>query len=250
MMRAMHNHLHRRRIGFALALAVVLAALSSAGCRKLAPEILWTRDFHRERIHWMPYEAGLAKAKAEGKPVCLVFYADWCAHCQAFAANVTQDPHVVEAAEGFVFIHVNADDRPEVVRKYPARGVPAVFFLNQDGALLKGAHAPNLTCKRFLYNEKDSADFLAGMELAKRLAREGDPSADPLASTERVCAPKHGANACTDCIRTRCCAEVVQSLSDVAGFCASRGPALAAFTDCLRDRCPECPNPKPKERSP
>ncbi len=124
------------------------------------------------QIDWQGYEGGLARAKAQNKPVCLVLYTNWCPHCRNYS-HVFDDPRVVERAKDFVMIRANADDEPEVAGKYAKDGgyIPRTFFLAPDGGLWADIHAPR---PKYLYffDEKDPGSLLGAMETAwKRVVR-------------------------------------------------------------------------------
>lgn len=118
------------------------------------------------QIGWLSYEQGLAKAKAENKPICMVFYTHWCPHCRNYS-HVFEDPKVVEQARHFVMIRVNPDDEPAIGEKFSPDGgyVPRTFFLSPDGTLLADVHAPR---PKFLYffDEHEPASLLGGMQAA------------------------------------------------------------------------------------
>lgn len=120
----------------------------------------------RGKIDWQPYEAGLARAKAQNKPVCLVLSTTWCPHCKNFG-RVFEDPKVGEQSARFVMIHVDADKHPDVARQYQPDGgyVPRTFFLAPDGTLARDIHAPR---PKFLYfyDERNPASLLGGMAAA------------------------------------------------------------------------------------
>ncbi len=120
------------------------------------------------QIDWQTYDAGLAKARAENKPVCLVLYTNWCPHCRNYS-RVFDDPRIVERARGFVMIRANADDEPAVAGKYTKDGgyVPRTFFLAPDGTLDADIHAPRNKYMYF-FDERDPSSLLAGMETAVR----------------------------------------------------------------------------------
>jgi thiol:disulfide interchange protein len=124
------------------------------------------------QIDWQSYDSGLSRAKAQNKPVCLVFYTSWCPHCRAYS-HVFDDPRVVERAKDFVMIRANADDEPDLAGKYTKDGgyIPRTFFLAPDGSLWADIHAPR---PKYLYffDEKDPASLLGGMETAlKRIVK-------------------------------------------------------------------------------
>lgn len=128
-------------------------------------------EWNTAEIDWQPYEAGLARAKAEHKPVCLVLYADWCPHCKNYS-RVFADKRVVERAKSFVMVRVNTTDDDAVSRRYVADGnyVPRTYFLASDGAAATDVHAAR---DRYLYfyDERDPGSLLDGMSAAlKKMA--------------------------------------------------------------------------------
>jgi hypothetical protein len=120
------------------------------------------------QIDWQPFDAGLARAKAQNKPICLVLFTNWCPHCKNFS-HVFDDPKVVERSKEFVMIHANADEESAVASKYARDGgyVPRTFFLAPDGTMDPDLHAPR---QKFLYfyDERDPSSLLGGMEAALR----------------------------------------------------------------------------------
>ncbi len=127
----------------------------------LAPE-----DWNDAQIAWQAYDAGLAKAKAENRPVCLVFYTNWCPHCRNYS-KVFHDPQLVSKAKEFVMIRINPDEQQAIGAKYAPDGayVPRTYFLKSDGSLLADIHAPRPQYKYF-YDENNPAGVLGGMEQA------------------------------------------------------------------------------------
>ena len=116
-----------------------------------------------------PHVLRLARAKAENKPICLVFYTSWCPHCKAYS-HVFDDPQVVERAKGFVMIRANADDEQALAAKFTKDGgyIPRTFFLAPDGTL-SDIHAPRPRYVYF-YDEHNAGPLLASMDAAQRLA--------------------------------------------------------------------------------
>jgi protein-disulfide reductase (glutathione) len=127
-------------------------------------------DWNDAGIAWRPYEEGLAAAKAEEKPVALVFYTDWCPHCTNYA-RVFHDPRIVEKSKSFVMIRLNKDQNAPISAKYAPDGeyIPRTFFLASDGTL-----KPEITEKRhnykYFYDEKDPASLLRAMNEATGVA--------------------------------------------------------------------------------
>jgi thiol:disulfide interchange protein len=140
----------------ALAIAGVLAAVVTARAH----------DWNDGQIVWKDYEAGLATAKKENKPVCLVFYTEWCPHCANYS-KVFHDPKVVERSKQLVMIRLDKDKNAELSKQYAPDGeyIPRTFFLTPDGKLEAGIHAPREKFQYF-YDESNAASVLAGMDAA------------------------------------------------------------------------------------
>ena len=123
-------------------------------------------DWNDTGIAWRSYDEGLAAAKAEGKPVCLVFYTDWCPHCTNYS-QVFHDPRVVEKSKQFVMIRLNKDESTAISAKYVPDGeyIPRTYFLASDGTLKVDITEQRPTYKYF-YSEHDPASLLRAMDLA------------------------------------------------------------------------------------
>jgi thiol-disulfide isomerase/thioredoxin len=123
-------------------------------------------DWNDSAIAWKPYEQGLAQAKKEKKPVCLIFYTEWCPHCANYS-KVFHDPKVVAESKKFVMIRLDNDKEKELSGKYSPDGayIPRTLFLSSEGVLDPELHATRENYKYF-YDEKDPAPLVAGMEAA------------------------------------------------------------------------------------
>jgi thiol:disulfide interchange protein len=139
----------------ACSLPLVVAARAHAG-----------GDWNDGGVKWQGYEEGLATAKKENKPVCLVFYTDWCPHCTNYS-KVFHDPKVVEKSKQFVMIRLNKDQNAAVSTKYTPDGeyIPRTYFLNAKGELQPDIHEQRDNFKYF-YSESDPAGVLRGMDEA------------------------------------------------------------------------------------
>ncbi len=124
-------------------------------------------EWNPAQIAWESYDDGLRKAKAQNKPVVLVFSTTWCPHCKNYS-HVFSDPRVVAAASDFVMIHLDADADETVAAKYAPDGsyIPRTFFLAPDGTIDDSIHAPRPR-SRYFYDEHDPAPLLAAMDTAR-----------------------------------------------------------------------------------
>ena len=130
-------------------------------------------DWNDAGIAWKSYEEGLAAAKAEKKPVLLVFYTDWCPHCTKYS-GVFHDPKVVEKSKSFVMVRLNKDEHAELSKKYAPDGeyIPRTFFLSPAGELQEvRAARPEYV---YFYDTTNPAALLKAMDEA--LAKGATPS--------------------------------------------------------------------------
>ena len=123
-------------------------------------------DWNDAQIHWMPYTEGLAAAKKEKRPVCLIFYTTWCPHCANYS-KLFIDPSVVEKTKSFVMIRVDKDKNPEVSQQFKPDGeyIPRTYFLASNGKLDESLVEARPQFKYF-YDERNPASILAGMDRA------------------------------------------------------------------------------------
>ncbi len=90
-------------------------------------------------ISWEAYsEKRLVEAKADGMPVIMDFYADWCIPCLELDRNTFTNAQVAKDAKEFVRLKVDLThfDSPEAEalrKKYNISGVPTIVFLKSDG---------------------------------------------------------------------------------------------------------------------
>lgn len=111
-------------------------------------------DVTERLIKWTPYsETIIAQAKADGQPVILDFFAEWCAACHELEEKTYTHPEFVELSKQFKLVKIDAtEDLPEVkqiLEKYKIKGLPTVIFINKKGNILS-----DLTFTQFLeWNE-------------------------------------------------------------------------------------------------
>lgn len=121
-------------------------------------------DWNDEGIGWQGYEEGLKKAAAEKKPVCLVFFTEWCPHCTNYS-KLFHEQAVVEKSRRFVMIRLDKDRNADLSGKYAPDGqyIPRTYFLSPKGELLGDVTAERDAYKYF-YPENDAKQLLASMD--------------------------------------------------------------------------------------
>ncbi|RMD86210.1 MAG: hypothetical protein D6815_00340 [Candidatus Dadabacteria bacterium] len=161
----------RTRSVAALLLAGLFVAAGVLGSPGGPRKALAGGDWNDAQIGWLSYQKGLEAAAKSGKPICLVFYTDWCPHCRNYS-GVFHDPRVVEAAKKFVMIRVERDSNRELSSKYAPDGdyIPRTLFLSPQGELWEDIHAQRAQYVYF-YDERRAESLLAGMRAA--LGRAG-----------------------------------------------------------------------------
>jgi thiol:disulfide interchange protein DsbD len=79
----------------------------------------------------------VALARAEGRPVIVDFWAEWCVACKELDKIAWADPRVREAAVRFVKVKVDGtEDKPEIQaiqERYQVQGMPTVVFIDSTG---------------------------------------------------------------------------------------------------------------------
>ncbi len=124
-------------------------------------------------IPWQPYDPGvLYRARQEGKPVLLEFYADWCIPCLELEQHTFSDEGVINSSWSFVRVRVDMSDyestESEHLREeFGVTGVPEMLFLDARGKEIKDSRIIG-----FLGPE----DFLRRLERALKPAPRKSPS--------------------------------------------------------------------------
>lgn len=139
------------------------AVIAAAAVFALALPAFAGGDWNDTGIAWKSVEAGLAEARSSNKPVCLVFYTDWCPHCTNYA-KVFHDPALVELSRKFVMIRIDKDQDAATSTKYAPDGnyIPRTFFLRPDGTLLEQI-TEQRDKYRYFYNENDPSSVMRSM---------------------------------------------------------------------------------------
>lgn len=87
------------------------------------------------------FDAAIAKAKAECRPVMIDFFADWCAACKELDQHTYVAKDVVAEAHRFVTIKVDGTNDHEITdklyEKFGVKGLPTVAFVSPTGDVLE-----------------------------------------------------------------------------------------------------------------
>jgi thiol:disulfide interchange protein DsbD len=134
---ALHGDFHgpalrsaAKGLGVALVVGAIAYATGAADARE--------RRRASEGLAWRSDEAtALALAKAEGRPVIIDFWADWCTACKELDRTAWADPRVREEASRFVALKADgSEDTPAfqaLLEKYGIVGMPTVVFIDPRG---------------------------------------------------------------------------------------------------------------------
>lgn len=117
-----------------------LKILTGTACLVLASFWIASIVMRGPGISWHPYsETTLREAKAQGKPVIIDFYADWCTPCRELEEVTFHQSEIVNLAEkAFVMIKVDVTkggdpQHEELLKSYGVKGVPTVVFIDSKG---------------------------------------------------------------------------------------------------------------------
>ena len=161
-----------RRLAFGKWAAMVLVAfwLVGAGVARAGG------DWNDDGIAWRSFDEGLALAKKEGKPVCLIVYTEWCPHCTNYS-RVFHDEKVEKLSKNFVMIRLDQDQNKALTKGYAPDGayIPRTIFLNSNGEI-----EPSIKARKdkyfYFYDERNAAPLLRAM--GEMQAKASQPSDD------------------------------------------------------------------------
>ncbi len=88
-------------------------------------------------------DRALSAAQANGKPIMLDFYADWCVSCKEMEHNTFTDPAVQQAVAGALLLQAdvtrNSAEDKALLKRFGLIGPPAILFFAADGTERKAS---------------------------------------------------------------------------------------------------------------
>lgn len=116
-------------LGIALLVGSIVYSAGSASARERA------RSASLAWIH--AYDAAVVKARTEGRPMIIDFWADWCTACKELDRNVWSDPQVQAEASRYVALKLDgtkdSDAFDALVDRFGVVGLPTVVLLDSHG---------------------------------------------------------------------------------------------------------------------
>jgi thioredoxin:protein disulfide reductase len=118
-----------KALGLVLTVGGIVYAVGAGGAldRASIAEMSWLHDEPQ----------ALALAEAEGRPVIIDFWADWCAACKELDRTAWSDPRVRAEAKRFVTVKMDGtSDDPAfqaALEKYRVVGMPTVILIDARG---------------------------------------------------------------------------------------------------------------------
>lgn len=107
---------------------------------------------------WHDFGPGLARSRADAKPMLVEFHAVWCGYCRQMEAETLRAPEVVQALERVVAVRVDGEEMDvrqghrgaELANRFGVRTYPTMVLVSPDGKIVSRA-AGFMPAPKFLY---------------------------------------------------------------------------------------------------
>lgn len=115
------------------------------GTASLIFGLLMVQNLTKPSVEWEPFNATeFESALAEGKPIVLDFYADWCIPCLELDRVTFVDEGVIEALDRFERFKVDltnfdSEESEQLRQQFDIVGVPTIVFIGSNGTEVRGA---------------------------------------------------------------------------------------------------------------
>jgi thiol-disulfide isomerase/thioredoxin len=85
---------------------------------------------------YQSYEEALAAAKREGKPIFADFSTTWCHNCKQLERETLSDPNIGARLDNFIKVHIDGDQRPDIVQRFGVDAYPTLVTLDPTGRVV------------------------------------------------------------------------------------------------------------------
>ncbi|MEX0780765.1 MAG: cytochrome c biogenesis protein CcdA [Balneolales bacterium] len=107
--------------------------------------MLFTLSLQKEGIVWEEYsDERFEQAVAQGQPIVMDFYADWCIPCLELDRMTFTDETVINSTADMVKLkvdltHFDSPEAEQLRKEYSIAGVPSIVFINESGEEVRDA---------------------------------------------------------------------------------------------------------------
>jgi thiol:disulfide interchange protein len=119
---------------------IAVLVIVVGGCSRPEPEPaagpVMVTNHESVSVEWgEDLPAALERARSEGKPVLVNFYADWCVWCKRLEATTLRDSQVANLlSDRVVPVSLDVDGNgKELSNQYRVDGLPTILVLDTDG---------------------------------------------------------------------------------------------------------------------
>jgi thiol:disulfide interchange protein DsbD len=107
------------------------------------PAFVWDHVMPAKKASFsmQEFEQVLASARAEGKPVMIDFFAEWCAACKELDRETYPSHEVISESDRFLSIKIDATNTEDalemLMERFGVEGLPTVAFVSSGGEVLE-----------------------------------------------------------------------------------------------------------------